>query len=469
LAWRSWPRAELLPWALLGLLALAPLALGAVHEWASVPLLAAALATGGASWWRGVQARRRGEHAPPVPGRALLLALHLLVLLQLVPLPLPLLRAVSPGSFAFYDAASLVPLQGWHPVSVNPADTARGLCFLAGVTVLYAAAFRELFPERWRRRLAATVVAVGALLALAGLVQMASLQPTRIYGLWRPRWDWGVFGPYVSRSHFAGYEVMAIALAAAFAVEAGQKAALRWRERRRGWLVLGQPAGLAAVRQAALVMLLLVALVASRSRTGLVAFLVSAAALPIVMQRRRLALAVLLLAAAAASVWVELGGVVRAFETRGLRASRLELWADALPMARDFPLLGAGFNAFGTAYQRYQTRYRYEWVGEAHNEYLQLLLDCGVVGAALGAALFVLLARRTLHAAGRGPLEGGLLAALLAFLVHNAGDFSFQVPANAATFAALAAVAVRRGDPGHEGWAALPGAGVSAKEWPARR
>jgi len=438
-----------------GLLALAPLALGAVHEWASFPLLGLSFLIGAVSSWRARSARRRGEHSPPVPGWRLLLALHVLVVAQLVPLPPGLLKAVSPGSFAFYDGNSLVALQGYRPISVNPADTARGLFFLAGITLVYASAFRELHQDRWRHRLAAAILAVGSVLALVGLLQAASLHPTRIYGLWRPHWDWGVFGPYVSRGHFAGYVVMAIPLALAFAAEAWQSTWERWRVGRRGWLALSEPAGLAAVWWAALGVLLVVALVASRSRTGLVAFVVSGACLPVALRRRRLALVLLAATVVAVSLWVEVGGVVRAFEARGLGASRLELWSEALPMARDFPVLGAGFNAFGTAFLRYQVRYRYEWFGEAHNEYLQLLLDTGALGAALGLGLLALLARRCVRASARGALDAGVAAALLAFCVHNAADFSFQVPANAATFAALAALAVRRGDRTREGWAAL--------------
>ena len=86
----------------------------------------------------------------------------------------------------------------------------------------------------------------------------------------------------------------------------------------------------------------------------------------------------------------------------GSRRSRLDLWADMLPMARRFPVFGVGFNAFATAYPHYQTIWRTEWIGEAHNDYLQVLLDLGLVGAALVAPLLALLFRRAL--ARRRPL-----------------------------------------------------------------
>src|SRR6185436_12612447 len=112
--------------------------------------------------------------------------------------------------------------------SVNPADTARGLAFLAAMSLLYAAVFWEFDDDRWRRRLCLMVVMVGAGLTLIALLQAASLQPTRIYGLWRPQWDWGVFGPYVSKNHFAGYMAMAIPLSFALAAESLQGLRDEW-------------------------------------------------------------------------------------------------------------------------------------------------------------------------------------------------------------------------------------------------
>jgi O-antigen ligase len=109
-----------------------------------------------------------------------------------------------------------------------------------------------------------------------------------------------------------------------------------------------------------------------------------------------------------------------------------------------FPVLGAGFNAFGTSYTQYQTIERYEWYGEAHNEYLQALLDTGLVGAALVGALLVRLLRSGVRASAASAVDAGILGALLACAAHNLVDFNWQIPANAATFAALAGLAMRQ-------------------------
>ena len=430
------------------LLATAPLLAGAVHEPVFVPLLAGSALAGLVALWR-----HRHASVPPLPGLRLLLALHLLVLLQLVPLPPALLQVASPGSFAFYSNQLLAPpLSAWKPVSVSPPDTLRGLAFLAAFTLLAIAVFREFGDGRWRRRLLHTVVLTGLALTVIALLQAVSSEPRRLYGLWQPRWDWAVFGPYVNRNHFAGYLVMAAGLAVGMALEALARLRAAWTTRRHGFLLLGEAEGLALARAGAVVMVIVAGLVASQSRGGVSAFAFAmlgvllliasgGAASPGAAGRRFTALAVLLLVGLGVG-WIGLGGVLQAFEVRGIRGSRLDLWSDMLPMVRHFPLFGVGWNAFATAYPWYQTIWKTEWIGEAHNDYLQALLDGGVLGLALVLGLVAIVFRAALARARRTPVDLGLLGALLGLALHELVDFNGQIPANAATGIALAALAL---------------------------
>jgi O-antigen ligase len=112
-------------------------------------------------------------------------------------------------------------------------------------------------------------------------------------------------------------------------------------------------------------------------------------------------------------------------------------------MFPSFPLLGSGFNAFGTAYAPFQAIWRGLFIGEAHDDYLQVLLDTGLVGAALFAVGLGRVLGAAARAARRSPLGVGLLGSLLALAFHALVDFNWQIPANAATYVALAALAFR--------------------------
>jgi O-antigen ligase len=432
----------------LALLTAGPLLAGAVHPPVYVPFLVGSAVAGAAAHLRA----RRGRVRPPLPGARLLLALHGLVLAQLVPMPPAALRVVSPGSFSFYNDHLLLPLTAWKPISVSPPDTLRGLAFLAGFSLLYLAVFREMADGPWRRRLMLTVAGAGAAITLVAFLQAVSSEPHKIYGLWRPRWDWAVFGPYVNRNHFAGYLVMAAPVAMGFALEALSRLRSAWVLRRRRRLLLGEREGAAVVRWSAVVMVIVAGLLASQSRGGVSAFaaatlvvlllILSGRVLPLTARDRGWTAIAVLALVAAGLYWIGPGGVLDAFETRGVRASRLDLWRDMLPMVPRFPVFGVGWNAFATAYPWYQTIWRTEWIGEAHNDYLQVLLDGGIVGLLLVAGLLTVVFRGALARAPRSPLDLGLFGALLAFALHEVVDFNGQIPANAATWVSLAALAV---------------------------
>jgi O-antigen ligase len=440
---------RLLRISLLVLLGVAPLLAGAVHEVVFVPLLVGCAAAGLAAWKRSRWGPGRSGAERPLPAWRLLLGLQALALLQLVPMPPALLRRVSPGSFSFYNDPLLVPLTGWKPVSVSPADTLRGLAFLAAFSLLYLAVFRELAADPWRRRLMLTVVGAGLVMTVVALLQAVSPEPRKIYGLWRPRWDWGVFGPYVNRNHFAGYLVMASLLCIGFVLEAWARLRRRFERRRRHWLSLGEEEGTAAIRASVVAMVLFAGLLASASRGGVAAFALAALVLPLASRHRGRTVVAVAVPVGIGIAWIGLGGLVAGFEARGIRASRLDLWRDMLPMIPRFPVFGVGWNAFSTAYPWYQTVLRTDWVGEAHNDYLQVLLDGGLVAAVVVALLLVRVFRSALARAATSPLDLGLFGALLGLALHNLVDFNWQIPANAATWVALAALAVTP----------LPGAG----------
>ena len=126
---------------------------------------------------------------------------------------------------------------------------------------------------------------------------------------------------------------------------------------------------------------------------------------------------------------------------------RIDMWHAAIEQWKLRPIVGTG----GGTYQFYGREFRTDRMqsdpADAHNDYLQLLGDYGLIGALLfllflfahlrcGWRTFLLLGPERLRAgtlalSSRLALDIGALCAIGAYAVHSAGDFNLHIPANA--------------------------------------
>jgi O-antigen ligase len=123
---------------------------------------------------------------------------------------------------------------------------------------------------------------------------------------------------------------------------------------------------------------------------------------------------------------------------------RQSVWGDTLAMFRSHPLFGIGLGAFETVYPIYGRGNGTFLIQFAHNDYLQILADAGMVGGAL-ALWFVASLARALSVALKfsDRLMSGLAlgsgAGIFALLIHSVFDFNLQIPSNALLFLVLGA------------------------------
>ena len=113
-------------------------------------------------------------------------------------------------------------------------------------------------------------------------------------------------------------------------------------------------------------------------------------------------------------------------------------------IAANFPF-GSGLGAFGVAYTPFDNLSGLERVEQAHNDYLQVLTDAGLVGLVIGALFLVVLIREGIRATSientyRRGLAVGAFAGSCAILVHSIFDFVLHTTAIAVLFLALVSV-----------------------------
>ncbi len=149
-----------------------------------------------------------------------------------------------------------------------------------------------------------------------------------------------------------------------------------------------------------------------------------------------------------------LGGDESLMRGIGLNASedvsngRLHFWQIGWRIFLDYPIIGAGLDAFGTMFPRYDSWSGALRVEQAHNDYLQILADAGILGLACVAAYIFLLFKKGIALVGkshdkfRRGAATGALAGSFGILIHSFFDFPLRTPSNAFFFLILSVIAV---------------------------
>jgi tetratricopeptide (TPR) repeat protein len=129
--------------------------------------------------------------------------------------------------------------------------------------------------------------------------------------------------------------------------------------------------------------------------------------------------------------------------------ARMDAWKNSVQMIRDFPVFGVGLAAWPEVFSRYQPGpWSADYFHEAHNDYVELLADTGIIGFGLLAWFFIRGGKRLVQGIKKAPsknlpLVAAILAALGVMAFHELLDFSLQIPANAFLFTLLFALGLR--------------------------
>ena len=128
------------------------------------------------------------------------------------------------------------------------------------------------------------------------------------------------------------------------------------------------------------------------------------------------------------------------------RMNRGTIWSITVDLIKQHPIAGAGFGAYAAAITRFDHSNGTFPLEQAHNEYLEILANGGIIGLILFGTFFSLAASRAFRAVSadaqllRSTCFGATLG-VFGVLVHSLVDFGLHVPLNALVFVVLLAIA----------------------------
>jgi O-antigen ligase/polysaccharide polymerase Wzy-like membrane protein len=387
-----------------------------------------------------------------------LVTIVLAMAVQLLPLPTNVVERLSPMTLDVARRLSLASLPRAIPLSIDFRAGVWALGVAAGIVLVFLVSGR-IFETGGVRTVVRGISAGGLTLAAIALAQDATAHGL-MYWHWKPIEEGAPpFGPFVDRNHFATWVILAVPLCLGYLI-AHVTAHKRHDVRGATWhRSLLHALDARAIWLAASVALMLVGLVASLSRSGFAGMAVALMAASVARVWRpgasaagRWLTVALGLALVAAAIRVQPAAIVLRVSTAGGAVQdRLAIWRETLPIVRDFWITGTGAGTFDTAmlvYQRGPAPFR---INAAHNHYLQVAAEGGLLLAIPVLTAIVLLARAGMErlAADRSGMfwvKAGAVSGLAGVAVQSVWETGLTTPANGVLAAIVAAIVLHRAD-----------------------
>ena len=431
----------------LGLILLSPLPFGNVEIWSVSLFEIISFLTFGV-WLTGkiIKGRIRIPKSPLYLPMGLF---FILIFFQTVQLPEFLLVIVSPHTAALLNgkAEALGFIFGeevrlFSTISIYPFVTNQKFLLYISYAAFFIVTLDYIRSGRQIRRffwIIFTVCLIESLIGLMQYIASGSSVPAS--------------GTYVNPNHFAGLLVLAIPFILGYLLYLYSKHGVvigRWKSK------IKLPVSSHFVMFFATAIMAMT-LILAQSRGAILSFCASIFFFYMIMSRDRRnrsnkwLIGGFLVIILVYSLWIGLDPVLdKATKTTSELPNRTYIWKDSFNMIKDFPLLGVGLGNFSLAYTLYKKDAYWPHVYDhAHNDYIELVTETGIVGFALVFWALIAFFRNVYRSekyfsSEKDPFSYyvliGLLSGMFGMFIHTITEFTFQIPANAYYFTFMLAL-----------------------------
>jgi len=463
-------------WGLCATLIFLPLPFGSVDEWAifvfellTLLLFALHLVGKRASLENNEHRNKSSSSKIPLFLKILLAIFLGITIIQLVPLPQPLLKIISPRSFEILNTLSSEGLiesgtTGAKTLSFSPNlslyEVLKYICYFLFGFLVY-----KYVRTKKQIEIFVIVIFLSAIFqTFYGLGELFS-GTERIFR-YKKKWYLGsATGTFIHKNHFSGFLEMIfpisvgylLAKANLFAMKEGLtlKEKIVWfsQERLQKSIVIGLiPVSIG------------IGIFFSRSRTGIFVFFITIFLMIIAVslaggkkserlsrgKRSRKILRAILLMILFSVILIGIKPIIERFSLEALsKEIRPIFYKNTMDLIKTFPLFGTGSGTYVYAYTMFEKIDAHMIVDHAHNDYLEFIAESGIIGGgalilfAFGAFIYIFakwMKRNDYFVKG---IVLGCLMGVLGILIHSLTDFNLRIPANAVYFVTFYALAWR--------------------------
>ncbi|HEK86599.1 MAG: O-antigen ligase family protein [Candidatus Saccharicenans sp.] len=408
--------------------------------------------------WEASEWPEKPERVLPLFFSILIGIFFLVLLAQIVPLPSKVVKILSPAAWKWREELVFSGLMGtktfkWQTISLSPWASAYELVRYLSYGVFAFLLAKVVNSQKKARALALILVSAGVFQALYGLSEYFG-GTNRIFSWVNPHYSGSAFGTFVNRDHYSAFLEMTFPLSLGyFLVKANYFSLRPGLTLRQKITAFGQENLQKSLLFILPPLIIGTGLFFSRCRSGIIIFVVSfftmllALSLTAVSGPSRTEKRLVKVVVVSVILCVVLIGITPILErfTYGgfFDKNRLLVYSYTLRLIGQYLWLGSGSGTYIQAITPFLQKDFYVIFDHAHNDYLEMIAETGLVGGGIiilvGFLTLGLGFRRWSRA--KDPLARGVgLGALIgvsALFFHSLTDFSLRMPGNAVFWLSL--------------------------------
>ncbi len=399
-----------------------------------------------------------------VPGITPLCIFLFYILFQLIPLPPFIVEFLSPNTFKIHQTTQLIThTESWMQLTVHPKATLSEFFRYSTYVMFYILTVQLLTKKGTFQSLVFVITIFGGLLAFSSILQFYLTEDMALWFRHVPN-NSMVTGPYVNHNHYAGLMEMIfpiiLGLFFFYRPRIGNTTLIKGiiqifnQERANIHILIGTSA-----------LLIIISIFVSLSRGAMISTCLSLILFTFFLLKRKISrgntiliISVIILTAVSIG-WFGWDQIFDRFaklkNSQGIiYESRVDFWKDTINIIDHYKTTGSGMGTYSHIYPLHRSLVSDRFLTHAHNDYLELLAEGGIIAFFLAAWFFMVFFYKTYTTFSKRRdgfsiyLYMGSITALVSILFHSFIDFNMHIGANGLWFFFVAGIAVSAANTG---------------------